>query len=64
MAKKTVAQKKARREKVIKAGIKVFQSLARGLVKVWFANKSFIITKEDAINLTLEQLNDLVNESR
>lgn len=53
---------KARRKKVIAKAIQVFTSLARGLVKVWHENKSFVITKEDAMSLTLEQLEFLVNE--
>lgn len=53
---------RAKKKKVIKAVITVFEKLARGLVKVWHQNHSFIISKEDAINLTLDQLNELVNE--
>lgn len=62
MAKKTQAQRKARREKIVKVAIQVFTSLARGLVKVWHKNHSFIISKEDLTSLTLEQLEQLVNE--
>lgn len=60
---KTPKQTK-RREKIKSKAIQVFKSIARGLVKVWLANKSFIITKEDAINLTLEQLKELAEIER
>lgn len=58
---KSKAQRKARRKKIIKALIPVFERLAKGLVKVWHGHHSFIITKEDAMTLTLEQLDALLN---
>lgn len=62
MAKKTKTAKVARRKKIVAVAMRVFGKLAEGLVKVWHKNHSFIISKEDAINLTLEQLEQLVKQ--
>lgn len=62
--KKRSTASKASKKKILKAVITVFEKLAVGLVKVWHQNHSFIISKEDAINLTIDQLNDLVESKK
>lgn len=64
MAKKVRRKKPFMQREGVKVAIRVFSKLAQGLVKVWHQNRSFIITKEDAMKLTLEQLEALVNSKQ
>lgn len=65
MAKKrTATERKARRQKIAKVALQVFSTLSKGLVKVWHKNRSFVISKDDALNLTIEQLESLVGEKK
>lgn len=56
------AKRKALVSRVTSHAVRLFSALAVGLVKVWHRNHAFIISESDLVGLTIDQLNEWVNE--